>query len=163
MVQSNFKRPTLVSFYISLFLLALLFIAIVWFQVNSSGGSVLLLMLILLPVILIFVWLIWGELRKNILRISIENDRIKVTNFQGVGVTTIFYFSEIDGFKTSVLPSEYKDYEYLYIIRRGQKIVTVAEFYYKNYAQLKLEISKKCRPLGTEKFNVARKFKELFS
>ncbi|MEO6649874.1 MAG: hypothetical protein ABIN89_26070 [Chitinophagaceae bacterium] len=151
------------TFNFSLFLLVLLVIAILKFYVDISSDSLLPLVLISLPVIFIFVWLVWGELRTKILKISIENDKISVKNFQGLGISKVFYFSEIDGFKTSILPSEYKDFEYLYLIKSGHKIVKVSEFYHKNYSELKMEISKKCKNLGTQKFNIVREFIELFA
>ena len=97
------------------------------------------------------------------LKIAIESDRIIVNNFQGLGNTNVVYFSEVEGYKICVLPSEYKDYEYLYLLKNGQKIIKLSEFYHKNYPELKSEIAKKCKNLGTEKFSLGRVFKELFS
>jgi len=133
------------------------------FSGNITGDSMLPFVFIMLLIIFIFVWLVWGEMRTKILKVGIEKDRIGVTNFQGLGNLKIVLFSEIDGFKTCVLPSEYKDYEYLYLIKNGQKIIKLSEFYHKNYAELKNEISKKCKNLGIEKFSLGRVIKELFS
>ncbi len=163
MIQSKFKPLTILTINFCLGLLILLTASIFVFTGNVADDSAIAFAIILLFIFLMFVWLVWGEMRTKIIKIAIESDRISVRNYQGLGNKNVFFFSEVEGYKICVLPSEYKDYEYLYIFKNGQKIIKLSEFYHKNYPELKSEIAKKCKNLGREKFSVVQLFKELFS
>lgn len=107
-------------------------------------------------------WLVVGELRTKAVKIIIESDRITAINFFGLGVSKTFHFSELEGFKISLLPAEYRDYEYLYLMLDKQKAIKLSEFYHENYFELKKIIAQKCKHLGTEKFNFWREIREIF-
>ncbi len=109
------------------------------------------------------IWLVWGEMRTKMLKVIIDNDRIMATNFQGLGSSKVFYFSEIDGYSTIILPSEYEDFEYLYVIQKGRKVIKISDFYHANYLELKKEISRKSKNIGVQKFSLIQEFKEIFS
>lgn len=132
------------------------------FYGEITSDSILPLVLFLSLIFFVLTWLIWGEMRTKILKVVIENDRIISTNFQGIGSSKIYYFTEIDGYTTIVLPSEYEDFEYLYVMKQGRKVIRISDFYHANYLDLKKEISRKCKNLGTAKFSMIQEIKEIF-
>lgn len=162
MLQSKFKIRTLVTINISLILIIFLLIALLMFYGEITSDSILPLVLFLSLIFFVLTWLIWGEMRTKILKVVIENDRIISTNFQGIGSSKIYYFTEIDGYTTIVLPSEYEDFEYLYVMKQGRKVIRISDFYHANYLDLKKEISRKCKNLGTAKFSMIQEIKEIF-
>ena len=118
---------------------------------------------IVVPVCLFFMfWILKGELWNKAVKVSILNDRIKVSPFMGYGKAKELYFSEMEGYKISILPDEYRDYEFLYLIKAGRKVVKISEFYHANYRQLKMEITSKCKKLPSEKFSVLREWKDIW-
>lgn len=163
MVKSKFKFWALFPFFTSLFLLVILISSTIKFygKINLQNGIPMLI--VFLFFVFVLIWLIWGELRTKAVKISIGMDRIHISNFLGLGTSKVIYFSEIDGFKITSLPSEYKDYEYLYIMKNKQKVIKISEFYHKNYTELKTEILSKSKNLGVEKFSYWQEFKEIFT
>jgi hypothetical protein len=111
----------------------------------------------------VLLWLIWGELRTKAVKVSIDMDRINVKGFLGLGISKEVFFSEIDGYKITNLPSEYRTYEYLYLIKAGKKVIKLSEFYHNNYDELKNGVSAKSKNLGVEKFSYLREFREIFT
>lgn len=163
MIQSRFKLRTVTMINVCVVLIVLLAWALVSISCESTSESVIPVLIFFLLVSFFLVWLVWGEMRTKILKIIIENDRIVVTSFQGLGNSKVFYFSEIEGYSTIVLPSEYEDFEYLYIIKNGRKVIKISDFYHANYQDLKNEISKRCKNLGAQKFSILKEFKDIFS
>ena len=74
----------------------------------------------------------------------------------------LYAFKEFDGYKISILPSEYQDYEYLYLMSNQKKIIKVSQFYHSNYLDLKKAIETKTRNLGEEPFSLFKELKEIF-
>jgi hypothetical protein len=144
-------------------LMVFLTIALFLFYGEFTSDSILPLVVFIFFISFFLFWLVWGEMRTKILKVVIDNDRIVVTNFQGLGSSKVFYFSEIDGYSTIVLPSEYEDFEYLYVMKQGRKVIKISDFYHANYRDLKREISGKCKNLGVQKFSLVQEFREIFS
>lgn len=160
MLQSKFKAGIIFPLILSLLMLVILF-ALIYFLVGKPDFNVVFLLTV--PVCLFFlVWLVNGELRKKAIKVTIENDRIYIRNFVGLGRRKQFMFAEIDGYQISILPSEYRDFEYLYLIKKGNKVATISEYYHQNYFALKNVLTRKCRPISKRKFYLWDEIKTAF-
>jgi hypothetical protein len=51
-------------------------------------------------------------------------NNIIVSQYLGLGRKKIFNLSEFDGFKISLLPSEYDTYEFLYLMMNDKKLLS---------------------------------------
>jgi hypothetical protein len=162
MLQSKFSYSAIIPFVISLLLFVFLIAVVIVFQENLTSKSSIPMFLIGFLFIFFLLWLVWGELRTKAIKVWIETDSIIAINFLGLGTSKTFRFSEIDGYKITMLPAEYRDYEYLYLIINQQKVIKLSEFYHENYFELKKVITKKCKHLGTEKFNLMKEIRGIF-
>lgn len=163
MIKSKFRFWALFPFCASLFLLVILIFSAIKFYGKINSDNIFPMLLVFIFFVLILIWLIWGELRTKAVKVSIDMDRLSYSNFLGLGNLRVLRFSEIDGFKIANLPSEYQDYEYLYVMVNKYKVIKLSEFYHKNYKELKAMISSKSKCLGEEKFSYVQEFKEIFS
>ncbi|MEJ7588296.1 MAG: hypothetical protein WKI04_12115 [Ferruginibacter sp.] len=161
MIESKFKTGTLTGIIISLVMLVILIVGLIIFIVKSND-NILMFVIALIPFLVILIWLTWGEIRTKGIRVTIGPEKLTRSNFFGMGTVRTFGNAEIDGYKISVSPSEYQDYEYLYLMTGNRKTIKISEFYHSNYFELKKEISKRFKKLGEEKFSFIREFKEAF-
>jgi hypothetical protein len=137
----------------------LIFTTLILFDKNDTTAGILAFIALLL---FTWVWLIFGELRTKIITVQIDYNIITVTNFGGLGRKKEFAYKEFEGYRTALLPSKGRTYEYLYLMKDGKKKIKISQFYHRNYSQLKKEITKKVKFLGQERFSYLREFKEIF-
>ncbi|MBS1511784.1 MAG: hypothetical protein JST86_13135 [Bacteroidetes bacterium] len=163
MLQSKFRLWVLLPLLLSIILLLSItsFVKIFSAKINLHQSVSALLSLIFF--IFLFLWLVWGELRTKVIKVSIQDNNINARNFLGLGFSKSYLFSEIDGFQISFLHSDSGYYEYLYIIKGKKKVIKLSEFYHQNYKELKGLLSSKLNDMGVEKFNYWRELKEIFS
>ena len=110
-----------------------------------------------------FAWLFFGEFRTKMIKVKIDTDCISIKKFGGLSASKRFLFSELDGFKLSILHSGTTDNEYLYFMKGGKKIGKLSDFYHKNYLDLKEVVKTKIKDLGFENFSYIDELKESFS
>ena len=146
----------------SLFILAISLVLVSLFFENPSTSTIIIIIISLIPILFFLIWIVWGELRTKAVKVTIEADKIKAKGFAGFGSEKTFLFSEISGFMTSILPSQYRDYEYLYLISNNHKVVKISEFYHKNYNELKAQAESKFKDLGSEEFRLRKEINEIF-
>ena len=159
-LQSKFKRGVFIPVFAGVFLLAVLILIIIFF---TGKGNDPLIAWITLPVCFLFLaWIVLGELRTKAIKVSLSYDRIEVRRYLGRGTPTEYWFSEMEGFVTVLQPSEYRDYESLSLVKDGQRIIKLSEFYHENYFELKETISLKCKKLREEKYNLLREMKGIW-
>lgn len=129
-----------------------------------SNDPTLLIMAIPVTIIACFTlgWLIFGELRTKIIRVELGFDHLTIRRYGGLSAPLTFYYADLDGFTTSILPSERQRYEYLYLLRGGKKIGKLSEYYHKNYADLKDSLSTNLNDLGSVEFSYWLEIKESF-
>lgn len=96
------------------------------------------------------------------LQVTINEVQIEVKAYAGFGRAKTYYWYEIEGYKTAILPARHGSYEYLYIFREGKVIVRLSEFYHRNYRELKIVVSRHARDLGMEPFNFWKEIKQMF-
>ncbi|MBC7850463.1 MAG: hypothetical protein H7Y31_12050, partial [Chitinophagaceae bacterium] len=104
----------------------------------------------------------FGELRTKAIKVSIKGNELTVTNYLGLGTTTVYDIGQFDGLETSILPSEYSSYEYLYLMEKGKKTVKISQFYHSNYKNLKVRLMKQTQNLGHKDYNLIQEIKEIF-
>ncbi len=110
-----------------------------------------------------WIWLVFGELRTKVVSLDIGYDNFIVKGYFGFGASKTYYFNDIEGYRTSILPASMVVYEYLYVISGGKKVIKLSQFYHKNYDELKAAIAgANIKYLGFEDFNYGRELKEIF-
>ncbi len=109
-----------------------------------------------------WVWLVFGELRTKIVKVEVEGNQISVSNYLGLGAKKVFSLSQFEGLQTSLLPSRYDTYEYLYLIKNNKKAIRLSQFYHSNYADLKNVLCDKVRNLGQQRYSLIQEIKEIF-
>jgi hypothetical protein len=108
-------------------------------------------------------WLFFGEFRTKMIKVKLEENYIIIKQFGGLGKGKEFLYSDLDGFKTSILRSAGANNEYLYFMRDNKKVGKISDFYHKNYKALKSNIETKLDNLGFENFSYTDEFKESFT
>ena len=97
------------------------------------------------------------------IKVVIGSDFLIVKKYGGLSTGKRYSYSNIDGFKISILRSATTDNEYLYLIQANKKIAKISDFYHKNYRALKGELKTKLKDLGIEKFSYVQELKETFA
>lgn len=161
MVESKLKFRTLAVIFSCIFLciVCLLFLVISGISDLPLFASIPILLLFLLIVI----WLVYGEIRTKAIKVKINSNNVIVKNFMGLGSGKDYGFNEFDGYRISILPSEYKEYEYLYLYIGQKKVIKISQFYHSNYDELKMSLTSKTKNLGEEPFSIIREIKEIGS
>lgn len=161
MVESKFKIWTLSAIFSGIFLciVCLLFLIISGISDLPLFASIPILLLFLF----ILIWLVYGELRTKAIKVKINSNNVNVKNFMGMGSGKDYGFKEFDGYRISILPSEYREYEYLYLFIGQKKVIKISQFYHSNYDELKRLLTSKTKNLGEEPFSIIREIKEICS
>ena len=120
-------------------------------------------LVIFLVIVFVNAWLIFGGLRQKVVVIDIGFDKIILKRYLGLGKPQTIYFTELDGFSISLLPTSTRYYEFLYAKSDGKKVFKLSEFYHRNYTGLKQALSEKLNYLGEENFAYKNEFKDVFS
>jgi len=105
-------------------------------------------------------WLVFGELRTQIIELTIQNNQVTKKNL--LGLKREFKIKEFEGYQTSLISSRSGRFEYLYFIKDDKKIIKISEAYHKNYSELKKTISTELKDLGDIQFSYIDEFKEIF-
>ncbi len=145
MLESKFKFFTLFAIILSLFILVVLMFVVYILGMSTLPLYISILLIISLFSILSF--LIFSELRDKAIKLKLDDKTISIKNFIGLGKEIKYNFKEFDGYKFSLLSTEEKEFEYLYLLIAGKKIIRVSEFYHSNYADIKNAIKKRTRHL----------------
>lgn len=111
--------------------------------------------------VVIWLWLILGELKKNINRVILTEDLIIVSKFGGLSEGLSYPYGFFDSLTTSILTSRSGKYEYLYLIKGEKRLVTLSQFYHLNYQELKDFLLKKINASPTTPYNISNDFNDL--
>lgn len=104
--------------------------------------------------IIIWLWLVFGELRKKTTKVILTEDLITFFDFAGITTGTTLPYSYFDSIKTSILSTRLGNYEYLYLIKEGKKIVCLSQFYHLNYSELKECLIQKAMEISNPNFRI---------
>ena len=155
-------RLTVIAPIIALLASSILVAILVYQLLFKDGGAEIAVIVFLCVATLTWILIFWGEFRRRVLVIRIENHDISAASYFGFGKTNKYTLSDFDGFITVIMPSEYRKYEYLFLMKDNSRVITVSEFYHKNYAELKQAIASTVRNLGEREFKFGREFRNLF-
>ncbi len=120
------------------------------------------IMVLLALLIFIWTWMLFGEIRTKAVKVTVAQNHITVSHYLGLGKKKDYSLTSFDGFKISVLPSEYETFEVLYLMASNKKKIKLSEFYHQNYNDLKNNLVKNVKKLGNEKFNILHEIQEIF-
>lgn len=112
--------------------------------------------------LIVWVWLFWGEVRTKMIMIKLIDDEIIVKRFFGFGKKRRYGWYEFEGYKTCIVPSKAKDYEFLFLLKNGQRVIKISDMYHVNYSEMKRMIVKNARFLGKEDYSLIKDVKEIF-
>jgi hypothetical protein len=161
MVESKFKFWSLLAITSSL----LLFIALIstFFTIKVSNFPLRASIPLFIFILFVIAWLFFGEIRTKAITVKIEKNTINIRRFLGLGHKKVYDFSEFEGYKISILPSESQEYEYLYLLINRKKVIKISQFYHSNYSEIKQVIIRKTKNLGKETFSIINEVKEIFA
>jgi hypothetical protein len=161
-MKSKFKYGAYIVAFVAIYF-SLLLIAALSSYFFDLGIPLLLYIVFNIFFIFVWMWIILGELRTKAIRVEFGYDHLTVRRYLGWGPEKTYYFTDIAGYQTAILPARGTSYEYLYLISGGKKVVKLSQFYHKNYDELKAYIiSLKINNLGFEQFGYGRELKEIF-
>lgn len=119
------------------------------------------LTLVLVFFLITFIW-VFAEMRKRALYVEIFSHSIIACSFYGYGKRQLFAFTGFTGYTISNLPNYYGNTsEYLHIIKGTKKVLSISEFYHKNYKELKDGLTGSLKFLGEIPFDMKEEWKDL--
>lgn len=160
-IQSKFKRNVAGPIVI-LIMIDFLIVLVAWIWSENPGAPIEGLIVFLIFMIALAAIMIFGELRKRAIKVTIDNEMITVKRYLGLGREEFHFLSSFDGYNCSNLEAEMRAYEYLYLMKEGKKIIKLSEFYHANYNDLKSAISRKVKFKGTIPYSFWREAREFF-
>jgi hypothetical protein len=163
MIKSKFKLRALLPFLVLVITGWVLYLLVAKVLIVTPVKISFIAFLGLGFLVFIMAWLLLGEIRTKLTVVTIEKNNIKACRWFGTGVSRTYLFDELDGFRVSFLPSEYNEFEYLYLLKENKKVIKLSSFYHRNYDELKRTIAVKTKNLGEEKFSLLKEVKEVFS
>lgn len=161
-MQSKFKATVYLVLGLAVFVTVYLCFLVAEYILPPYEISSLLMLVVVVFSVLVWLWLVAGELRTKAIMVTINQQTISSKSFMGLGATQTFQLNELDGFITCQLNSESGSFEYLYLLKNDKKVVKLSEYYHKNYPDLKQTLRKKVRYLGNKPFSLVQEFREVF-
>jgi len=160
-LTSAFRSRAYLTAALLLLVSGLLLFLIAQFQ-DSSLAAIAVNCLTLLFLALVWIWLFFGELRTKAVQVTLEGNELVLVSFFGLGPRQVFSVSGFDGIQSSLLPTAYDTYEYLYLLQNGKKRVKLSQFYHKNYNALKEKLSAVLGMPQQHAFNLREELADIF-
>ena len=136
----------------------------VWYTLTSNdifdmiGGII-----AFIVVALIWLVMVWGELRLRAIKISFTDKDIVVQSFFGIGNTKVYSYDTITSFHSTLQPALPLPYECITLINNQKKVVHISQYYFANYNQLRGFVTGKFKNDGAKSFSLKKMFMEIFS
>lgn len=129
---------------------------------DESGATIAyaIMSLVILVFLLLIVWVLF-EMRKKAMKLQFSDMKLTVSGYYGNGPSIQFNFSELDGYFTSQFPSSAGSYEYLFLLKNKQKVVTLSEYYHRNYDEMKQFITQRLRFKGDRPYSMTGEISEM--
>ncbi|MFL9830994.1 hypothetical protein ABS764_09050 [Flavobacterium sp. ST-87] len=103
---------------------------------------------------LLFVVYFWlTEFRTRAHSLRFNNNSVFIAKFFRLGKTKCFDFKDLEGFEILIQTAKSIDYEYLFIIKEGERVACLSQFYHTNYEELKLIVVDNLIYLGDRKYD----------
>lgn len=137
--------------------------ATIWYIFTSGdiidiiGGLIAFVHLLVMWMILVF-----GELRLRALQLSFTNTQIEVKPFFGLGKIQIYSYESISGFTTMLQPALPLPNECLILSNETKEVVRISQFYFSNYMALKKLVIERYKNQGIKRFSLKKAFTEIY-
>jgi hypothetical protein len=137
--------------------------ATVWYTLTSNdvfdmiGGII-----AFIVVALIWLVMVWGELRLKTYRIYFQTNHIEVQSFFGLGKKRIYAYDEINRYIIGLKPAYPLPYESIRLMRDEKKLLWISQFYFRNYKEIKLLITERFEHYQIQKFSLWEAIAEVF-
>lgn len=161
-LASVFSRKIVITVFYSL-ITSILLPAIVWY-IFTSGNMFDIIGGILVLVLVLVIWLVmvWGELRLKTHRIYFTTKGIEVRSFLGIGKKRTYSYDAITGFVIGLQPAYPFPYESITLMRNEKKLLRISQFYFRNYKEIKLLITERFANYQIQKFSLRKAITEIF-
>jgi hypothetical protein len=103
-----------------------------------------------------------SDLCQNATQLTYLDDNIIVRRFYGLLPAKSYKYEELEGFHTSKMNSDLGTFNYLYIMKAGEKIARISNFYHSNYSFMLSEAEKNLQDLGYVSTNLFTWFNDTF-
>ena len=160
-LASAFHSRAYLSLALLLLVSGLLLFLLAQFR-DSTQAATAVNSLTLVFLALVWIWLFFGELRTKAVQVTLEGNALVLVSFFGLGPRQVFSVSGFDGTQTSLLPTAYDTYEYLYLLQNGKKKVKLSQFYHKNYNALKEKLVAVVGMPQQHAFSLREEFADIF-
>lgn len=139
-------------------LLTITSLGLLYLTINSSKTG------IFIPILFLVFAIYFGltEFRTRAHKIEIQNEKIIVSKYFGLGKNKVFKLKHLEGFNVSLQPSKSGHYEYIFILNEGKRIASISEFYHSNYKTMKSTIEREIKYLGKTEYKFINEYKEMF-
>lgn len=162
LMKSKFRTWTYLPFLLAIFLMVYSAFVLRVAIFETEAAALLIYVGLFTFMIIVWTWVVFGELRTKTLVIHLDGDSIVVRGFLGFGPVTRFELRAFDGFTTSLLPSRYRDFEFLYLMKDNKKLVKISGFYHSNYHEMKQYLAERIVYLGDTPYSFMEELKEVF-
>lgn len=159
---SVFSNGVLIPIFFSL-LTTLLLPATIWY-IFTSGDVYDILGGIIAFIFIFLIWIVmvWGELRLKAVKIYFKGTVIEVYPFLGLGKKQTYSYDQIESFDFGLQPAYPLPYECITLISNQQDVVRISQFYFRNYQEMKFLVTGKFKDYKIRKFNLRKAFREIF-
>jgi hypothetical protein len=129
---------------------------------GSETMAIVIYIFIIVFLSLVLAWAVFDEVRTKAIKVIIGKNQISVRGYFGFGSETTYFLSDFDRFITSQVPTKYRTFEYLYLLKDNKRLIKLSEYYHKNYEELKQAISEEVDYSGDQPFRMSQEVKEMF-
>jgi|GEM_PF-1630409 len=146
-------------------LVSTLLLPLSWWYILTSGDVYDILAGSIVFVMSLVLWLVmvWGELRLRAVRICFKETCIEIVPFLGFGRKQQYQYDQVTGYTTLLQPSLPLPYECITLLGHQKELLQVSAFYFSNYKQLKTLMKEKFEDKGREEYSLKKAFTEIFT
>lgn len=160
-MKSRFRFYTLFPSILAVFLTIYLGFVVNVALAERGTSALIIYTCLLIFMVLVWVIMVFGELRTKVLMVHLYGDVIRVSGYLGLGPRRQYDLKAFDGYTTSILSSVYEDFEFLYLMKNGRKLIKISAFYHRNYAVLKQAIMERLSALGEIPYSFSEEIREI--
>lgn len=156
----RFWSYLMLACFLAMTYILLMLIYVVFYKQAKETDTI--IVLVIFFFLFVWLWLFFGEIRTKAISVHLNNEGIRYKKYLGVGFSQTFKWVDFEGYKTCLVPSKGRSYEYLYLIINGKKVIKVSEFYHSNYSEMKKYVAARVSYLGKEDYRYLSDIKEIF-
>lgn len=113
-----------------------------------SWGTIAITAFLLIVSLMVIIWGFFVEMNMRMSVVKIYEDRIIIKQLMGYGTKLEFTRKELDGFVVKSFRTRGSEQEYLYLIKNKRPMSVFSSLYFKNYAEIKHNLSQDLKQYG---------------